>query len=598
MSGKRIADYALIGDDETAALIGRDGAIEWLCFPRFDSEACMAALLGDQEHGCWRMEVAGATGETSRRYRGDSLILETEIACKSGKVRFIDFMPIRGEAPDVVRLVECIEGEAEVTSELLLRFDYGRIHPLVRTHLPGRAVAISGADGVSLDFDAEIEFTDRRFTSRVSLKQGERSSFVLTWFPSQEDVPDRVDPLKALEDTEAYWKKWLESVRYEGPDRAAVIRSLITLKALIHQPTGGIIAAPTASLPERSGGERNWDYRYCWLRDATFTLLALTSMGLHEEAKAWIEWLERAVGGDPIILQPFYTVTGGHRALEWEADWLPGFNGALPVRFGNRARNQLQLDIFGEVIDALYQAKDQDIANHGETERLIGMLADRLEEVWQEPDAGIWESRGEPRHHTYSKVMCWVAFDRAAATFEGNDEDRSRRYRELACAVRAEVEERGFDEQRGAFVGAYGHPALDAAALRIPLVGFLPADDPRIVRTMEAIEGELVSNGLVRRYLPEAFDDGVGGEEGAFVAASFWLANVYYLQGRREDARAQFARVVERANDLGLLAEELAIDGDGQLGNFPQGLSHLSLVSTAHRLASGTGSDRPAQSGT
>ncbi|MGV2495692.1 glycoside hydrolase family 15 protein [Pelagerythrobacter aerophilus] len=596
MSGKRIEDYALIGDGETAALVGSDGAIEWLCLPRFDSEACFAALLGDNEHGCWRMNVTGATGERTRRYRGDSLILETEIACEGGRVRLIDFMPIRGETPDLVRIVECLEGQAEVVSELCLRFDYGRIHPLVRSNSSGQAVAISGPDGVSLHFDAGIEFTDRRFTSHLDLRAGERSSFVLTWFPSHEEVPDSVDPLAALEETERYWADWLDAVDYEGEHRETVIRSLITLKALIHRPTGGIVAAPTASLPENPAGWRNWDYRYCWLRDATFTLLALTHMGLRQEAKEWTRWLERAVGGDPIIVQPFYTVTGDHRALEWVADWLPGFNGATPVRFGNRAEAQLQLDVHGEVIDALYQACEQGIIENEEAERLIGMLADRLAEIWQEPDAGIWESRGKPRHHTYSKVMCWVAFDRAAATFAERDAQRCQRYLALARAVRAEVEEQGFSAQRGAFVRAYDDLALDAAALRIPLVGFLPADDPRIISTVEAIERELGTDGLVRRYLPEQTDDGIGHGEGAFVAACFWLADVYWMQGRHEDARAQFARIVERANDLGLLAEQLAFDSREQLGNFPQGLSHLSLLDAANRLAKGRGDERSAQS--
>ncbi|WP_126173678.1 glycoside hydrolase family 15 protein [Altericroceibacterium xinjiangense] len=595
MSRKDIADYALIGDCETAALINRQGTLEWLCFPRFDSEACCTALLGDEENGCWKIDVAGATGETSRRYRGDTLILETEIACETGRVRLIDFMPIRGEAPDVVRIVECLEGEAEVTSQLLLRFDYGRINPLVYEKGEKRAVAISGPDGVSLNFDVGIEFADRRFTSQFTITEGERRSLVLTWFPSHEKVPDRVDPIRALRDTEDFWADWLEEVEYHGEYRDTVVRSLITLKALIHRPTGGIIAAPTSSLPENPGGVRNWDYRYCWLRDATFTLLALTSMGMKQEAKAWIDWLRRATGGDPIHLQPFYTVTGDHRALEWTADWLSGFNGAQPVRFGNGAEIQLQLDVYGEVVDALYQAIEQGISDSPETLALIGMLADCLEKEWQKPDAGIWEIRSNPLHHTYSKVMCWAAFDRAAAAFRDHDEERCRRYRDLAREVAEEVLEKGFDKELNAFVYAFGSKKMDAAALRIPLVGFLPPDDPRVVGTVEAIERELKHGPLVRRYAGD-IEDGLEGDEGAFVAASFWLADVYCMQGRKDDARAIFEGLLDRANDLGLLSEELALDSTRQLGNFPQGLSHLSLVGTAYRLMNGHGEDRPAQS--
>lgn len=589
MSERRIEDYALIGDGETAALVHRSGSIEWLCFPRFDSEACCAALLGDRENGCWEMTIEGAVGEPSRRYRGDSLILETEIACDEGRVRITDFMPIRGEAPDVVRIVECLQGRAEVTSELLLRFDYGRIHPLVREASDGRLVAISGPDGVSLDFDAPIEFEERRFTSRFSLSEGERSRFVLTWFPSHECVPDRVDPDKALAHTKRFWKDWVSKAEYDGEHRGAVVRSMITLKALIHRPTGGMVAAPTASLPEHFGGSRNWDYRYCWLRDATLTLLALVRMGLREEASAWINWLRRAAGGEPLMLQPFYTVMGDHRAFEWEANWLCGFANSRPVRFGNRAEKQLQLDIYGQVIDALYQAHAEGIGTEDDdTDKLIRLLAGKLEEIWREPDAGIWESRGPPRHHTYSKIMCWVAFDRAADWFSRHDSEMAERYERLAEEVREQVFERGFDPKRNCFVAAYGETDLDAALLRIPHLKFLPADDERMIGTVAAIEAELCSDGLVRRYLPERFDDGLEGDEGAFVAACFWLADVYHMQGRTGDAQALCERLIGRMNDLGLLAEQLSYETGEQCGNFPQGLSHLALLASAHILSQGS----------
>ena len=596
MSGKRIEDYALIGDGETAALVHRDGTIEWLCLPRFDSEACFAALLGDEENGCWKITARGEVRETTRRYRGDTLILETEIVTDTGKVRLTDFMPTaRVEAPDVVRIVECVEGEVELVSELIVRFDYGRIHPLVRADGEGPAVAISGPDGVKLDFDAPIEFADRRFTSRLSLREGERSSFVLTWFRSFEDVPDKVDPLRALAETEAYWSDWVKGVKHVGPYRDTVIRSLITLKALIHRRTGGIVAAPTSSLPENPGGSRNWDYRFCWLRDATLMLMAMARFGLHDEARDWIGWLCRAVGGEPIDVQPFYSVVGQHRAIEWQADWLAGFNGARPVRFGNGAESQLQLDIYGEVVDALYQAAQEGVADAASIDQLMRMLVGKLERIWQQPDAGIWEFRSEPSQHVYSKVMCWVAFDRASGWFGDSDPKLAAHYRELAEKVRAEVLDKGFDRDRNAFVRGYDDRELDAVNWRIPLVGFLSADDPRMCGTVEAIEHGLCrSDGLLMRYRPAVTDDGLEQqEEGALVAANFWLVDVYQLQGREADARALFERLVGRANDVGLLAEELA-EGEGQLGNFPQGLSHLSLVAAAHRLSGGEATDRKA----
>jgi len=587
MSSKRIEDYALIGDGETAALVDASGTIEWLCLPRFDSEACFAALLGAQDNGCWRITVKGQHSEPTRRYRKDSLILETELSGPEGKVRLIDFMPVRGEAPDVVRIVECLGGEVELTSELFLRFDYGRIHPLVHAVSKARALAVSGPDAVSLDFDDPIAFADRRFTTRARLSKGDRRCFVLTWYSSHENPPDRVDPAEALEETEHYWHNWLKDMRHTGRYRDSVARSLITLKAMIDRRTGGIVAAPTASLPEHIGGPRNWDYRYCWLRDATFSLTALIEVGLTGDAEKWIDWLRRAVGGDPIDLRPFYSVTGQPRALEWEADWLSGFEGSRPVRFGNGAQGQLQLDVFGEVIDCLWKAREAGLADGGASEALVRMIADKLTDVWQQEDAGIWEERSNPRQRTYSKAMVWVAFDRAAKWFEGKDDDLYARYRALADEVRALVLDKGWNAARRSFTRGFDTEALDAALLRLPMIGIIAADDPRMIATIDAFEAELCENGLMRRYDPSQVDDGMDGGEGAFVAACFWLVDAKILQGKRDEARALFERLLGRANDVGLLAEEFDPHSDRQLGNFPQALSHLALVRSAWLLDHG-----------
>ncbi|PEQ13657.1 hypothetical protein B2G71_04840 [Novosphingobium sp. PC22D] len=582
---RRIADYAMIGDGETAALVHRDATIEWLCFPRFDSEACFAAILGDRENGCWSVQPTGKIENVSRRYRDDSLILETDFATPCGRVRITDFMPIRGEAPDVVRIVEGLEGEVEVESDLVLRFDYGRIHPMVRKSGDGRAVAIAGPNGVSLHFDCAIEAQDRRLVSRFTVREGESRSLVLTWFASHLPEPRRVDPMCALHDTVRFWRDWSEQIDYDAAHRPTVLRSLMTLKALMHRPTGGIVAAPTSSLPEAAGGERNWDYRYCWLRDSTLMLLAFSRMGLREEARHWIDWLARAVGGDPIVLQPFFGIDGSRRLPEWEADWLAGFGGARPVRFGNDAVGQLQLDIYGEVIDALFQAVRDGVEDQGEARRLIRALAQKLEAIWCEPDAGIWESRGPNRHHTYSKAMCWVAFDRTAALLCDRDKEESEHYCRLAETVRERVLAEGFDEEADSFTAAFDDTGLDAALLRLPLVGFIDANDPRMIATVAAIERHLVRDGFVWRYNPDMFDDGIGTSEGAFVAPSFWLAEVYYMQGREDEAIAMFERIAGHASDLGLMAEEISPgDPPRQLGNFPQGLSHLALVTAARRL--------------
>jgi len=578
---KRIEDYALIGDGQTAALVGRDGSIDWLCLPRFDSEACFAALLGEDNNGRWKIAPASAVTSKRRRYQGDTLVLETEFTTADGVVAVIDFMPMRGQAPDIVRIVEGRGGSVEMTSDFAIRFDHGQIHPLLRED-HACTIAIAGPNAVRLDSGAPIETGDRRITSRFTITEGQRLPFIMTWYQSHLDTPKPVDAETALAETCAYWNEWVDRACYEGRYRNRAIRSLITLKALIHQPTGGIVAAPTTSLPERPGGDRNWDYRFCWLRDATFTLLALIKAQLFDEADQWVHWLRRAVAGEPIDLRPFYSVDGERRSIEWEADWLAGFNGAQPVRIGNGAAGQLQLDIYGEVLDTLFLAAKHNVAPSQEADALFRLLVASLEENWRKPDAGIWESRGDPQCHVYSKAMCWVAFDRAAQWFEESDAALAERYRNLAEEVRSEVLEKGFDAARNTFTGTYGAPPLDAAVLRLPLTGFIAADDPRMIGTVAAIERELIEDGFVKRYQTDETDDGVGGEEGAFLAASFWLVDVLALQGRTEDAEVLFERLYGIANDVGLLAEEYGFGR--QLGNFPQALSHLSLVVSALNL--------------
>lgn len=581
MSGRRIEDYGLIGDGETAALVDRRATIEWLCMPRFDSPACFAALLGDDENGCWRMAPSGGAARVSRRYVDDTLILETTFEREDGEVLVTDFMPIRGAAPDIVRIVEGRRGRVEMCSELMLRFDYGRTHPLVRRRSATEILAIAGPNAVAIHADREIECGDRRFVSEFEIAEGERACFVMTWFRSHDPAPSPVDALHALEQTRAWWRDWISRSTYEGSRRTEVARSLITLKALVYRPTGGMVAAPTLGLPEWPQGRRNWDYRYCWLRDATFTLLVFLDAGFREEAKAWLLWLRRAVAGEPIDLQPLYAVSGDRLLPEWEASWLDGFDGARPVLVGNAADVQHQLDVYGEVIDTLFFARRHGIDGDGDTEDLMRLLVDRLEAIWREPGAGIWESRGPPRRHVYSAVMCWVAFDRAARWLGADDRALRTKYQELAARVKADVLGHGFDPAQNSFVRAFDDPALDASNLRLPLVGFLPADDPRICGTVAAVERRLMRDGFVLRYLPEDVDDGVGGDEGAFFACTLWLADVYILQDRHKEAQALLDRVCAAANDLGLLAEQI-LPSDGRfLGNFPQALSHLALVDTA-----------------
>ena len=579
-----IGDYAIIGDGETAALVGRDGSIDWLCLPHFDSEACFAALIGDDENGRWRVAPEHGARQTHRHYQGETLILETVFECEGGEVAVIDFMPIRGEAPDIVRIVEGRAGSVAMTSVLSPRFDYGRIRPLVKRTGEGELLAVAGPNALVLRTDATIEVENGTFTSRFTVAEGERVALAMTWFASHEPEPGAIDPPKAIDDARAFWEGWAGKLGYDGAQRPLVVRSLLTLKALTHAPTGAIVAAPTTSLPESPGGDRNWDYRYCWLRDSTFTLLSFLHAGFTEEAGAWMSWLRRSLAGEPVDVQPFYTIDGRRHAPEREAKWLSGFNGATPVRLGNAAVDQCQLDVYGEVLDALTVARRHHVDGHEVDDALFRLLVDKIETLWRNPDAGFWESRGKPKHHVYSKVMCWTAFDRAAAWFEGDAALQSH-YRDLADEVKAEVMERGYDGKRNCFTRAYDNDALDASLLRLPLVGFIDAGDERMVGTVAAIEKDLLRDGFVLRYRTDQTDDGVKGAEGAFLACGFWLADNYALQGRTDEARSLFDRLCAMSNDVGLLSEEVTIDRGELLGNFPQALSHVALVNTAMNLS-------------
>ncbi|HZT84951.1 MAG TPA: glycoside hydrolase family 15 protein [Gaiellaceae bacterium] len=587
----RIEDYALVGDLQTAALVERGGSVDWLCFPRFDSGACFAALLGEPENGRWLLAPAGSA-ESTRRYLHDTLVLETTWKTDDGSVaRVLDFMPPRGKAPDIVRIVEGVKGRVRFRSELTIRFDYGRIVPWVRkrTHEEDTRVAIAGPDALCFRTPAPTRGEELNTISEFSVDEGERVPFVLTWFPSHEDTPEAIDPEQALAETESYWRWWSESCPIElPPDWAALVRrSLIVLKALTYGPTGGIVAAPTTSLPEWIGSVRNWDYRYCWLRDATLTLLALLHCGHGAEAEAWRRWLLRAVAGDPADVQIMYGVGGERRLSEFEVPWLAGYEGSRPVRVGNAASEQLQLDVYGEVIDCLYQARVHGIAYDPNAWRIQLALLDHLEEAWRDPDDGIWEIRGGRRHFVHSKAMAWVAFDRAVRTIEEQGlEGPVDRWRSIRDEIHREVCERGFDEGLGSFTQSYGSQELDASLLLLPLVGFLPAGDPRIRGTIEAVERELLQDGFVLRYrTQEEGVDGLPPGEGVFLPCSFWLVDCYELVGRHDDAHELFGRLVGLSNDVGLLAEEYDPEAGRLLGNFPQAFTHLALVNTAFNLA-------------
>jgi GH15 family glucan-1,4-alpha-glucosidase len=582
----RIEDYALIGDLQTAALVERGGSIDWLCFPRFDSAACFAALLGTEEHGRW-LVAPQEGGTASRRYLHETMVLETSWTNDEGEIRVLDFMPPRETAPDVVRIVEGVRGSVRVRSELVIRFGYGKTVPWVRRQESSR-VAVAGPDALCFRTPAPTHGEHMRTVSEFVVEEGQRIPFTLTWFPSHQELPKALDPEQALEDTETFWRDWNAERDLDCPAewRDVLHRSLMVLKALIYAPTGGIVAAPTTSLPEEIGGVRNWDYRYCWLRDATLTLLALLHAGHDEEAADWRNWLLRAIAGDPADIQVMYGVAGERRLTEFELPWLPGYEGSSPVRIGNAASEQLQIDVVGEVMDALYQARAQGLAHERNAWRLEKVLLDYLETVWNEPDEGIWEIRGERQHFVHSKVMAWVAFDRAVRSVETLDvEGPVDHWRKMRDEIHEDVCARGFDEKLGSFTQAYGSKEIDAALLMIPLVGFLPADDVRVRGTVEAVERELLEDGLVRRYRTKRKGvDGLPAGEGVFLPCSFWLVDCYALLGRSDDARTLFEHVLSLSNDLGLLAEEYDPRAGRQLGNFPQAFTHLALVNSAFNV--------------
>ncbi|MBP0438334.1 glycoside hydrolase family 15 protein [Tianweitania sediminis] len=584
-----IDDYALIGDCETAALVGRDGSIDWLCWPRFDSGACFAALLGTEDHGRWRMAPRDQVRSTSRRYRGDTLILETSFETEEGEVLIIDFMPVRAAShiSDLVRIVVGRRGQVRMRMDLTVRFDYGRIIPWVTQAANGEALrAIAGPHSIMLTTPIETRGEGLSTVAEFRVSEGERIPFVLTYGASHFAPPEAGNAEDALAETEAFWSDWSGRCQYKGEWREPVMRSLITVKALSYRPTGGIVAAPTTSLPERLGGERNWDYRFCWLRDATFTLLSLIDAGYRQEAEAWCDWLLRAVAGAASQTQPLYGVAGEHRNDEVEIGWLPGYRDSRPVRIGNAAYSQLQIDVFGSILDTLHAARESGLTLHEASSSLQTELLKHLEDLWREPDDGIWEIRSDRRHFVHAKLMSWVAFDRAVKSSEkfglGGPVDR---WRKLRDEVRAEILEHGFDAERGAFVQAYGSRALDSALLLMPTYGFLPHNDPRMVSTVEAIEKNLMRDGLLLRYDTNETVDGVPGEEGAFLACSFWLADNMILQGRHADARRLFERLLSLRNDVGLLSEQYDLKAGALIGNFPQAFSHFALIETAFNFA-------------
>ncbi|WP_326655143.1 MULTISPECIES: glycoside hydrolase family 15 protein [unclassified Streptomyces] len=589
----RIEDYALIGDMQTAALVCRDGSADWLCLPRFDSHAIFAGLLGTEEHGFWRLGPAHAAGAKPpnadrRRYRGDSLILESEWDTPRGTVRVTDFMPPRDGAPQLIRIVEGVSGRVPMRSALRMRFSYGRVVPWVHK-VDGRTVAVAGPDSVWLDTDTETYGKDLTTYSDFTVAPGERIAFTISWQPSHHQPPGLPDPEGSLEATSDFWREWVEHCTYNGPYREAVVRSLITLKALTYAPTGGIVAAPTTSLPEEVGGVRNWDYRYTWLRDAAITLSSLLRTGYREEARAWREWLLRAVAGDPENLQIMYGIAGERELGEAELDWLPGYENSTPVRVGNGAAHQLQLDVYGEVTEALHLAHMTGLARNDYASVLQLKLIRYLEKHWDQPDEGIWEVRGPRRHFVHSKVMAWVAVDRTIKLIESGDADGPiERWRELRDDIHRDVCEKGYDKERNTFTQSYGSKELDASLLLIPQMGFLPPDDKRVIGTIEAIQRELATpDGFVLRYPTAGADagvDGLEGDEGAFLACSFWLADDLAMIGRVDEARRLFEKLLSLRNDLGLLAEEWDATLQRQVGNFPQAFSHVPLIDTALRL--------------
>jgi GH15 family glucan-1,4-alpha-glucosidase len=605
---KLIEDYAIIGNCETAALVGRDGCIDWLCLPRFDDAACFAALLGDERNGRWLIGPAPDAGSVraSRRYVPGTLTLETLFETDDGAVMVVDCMSRHEGASNLLRQVKGIRGTMPMWADLVVRFDYGNGVPWVTSLKDGRIQFIAGPDRLILQSDVPVEDRDMRSMAAWEMQAGEQVSFALTWSKSFLDVHDGFDVAAAIERETKSWRRWSSRFAGDGEWSEIVLRSLITLKALTHFETGGIVAAATTSLPELIGGSRNWDYRYCWLRDATLTLYALMESGYVEEAKAWQQWLLRAVAGSPDQLHIMYGIAGERRLDEWEVPWLPGYENSAPVRVGNAASGQVQLDVYGEIMDALYLARKKGLHADQAFWNLECALIEHLKTIWDQPDDGIWEVRGDRRQFTHSKVMAWVAVDRAIRSAEEFDlPGPVEEWREWRAKIHAQVCKHGFDEEKNSFVQSYGSKALDASLLMIPLVGFLPAEDPRVVGTVAAIEKDLVRDGFVLRYQTDPKIDGLAAGEGAFLACSFWLADNYVLLGRMDDARAMFSRLVGLCNDVGLLAEEYDPAAKRQIGNFPQAFSHIGLINTAYNLSRfsgpaterGEGSDDAAATG-
>jgi GH15 family glucan-1,4-alpha-glucosidase len=590
-----IESYAVIGDCETAALVGLDGSIDWLCWPHFASDACFARLLGSEDNGRWILAPVGKVQKTTRKYRDHTLILETTFEADDFAVMLIDFMPVRGTNSDIVRIVKGIRGSAPMKMQLSLRFNYGATVPWV-TSRDGAIHAIAGPDLVVLRTAVPLTGEGLTTVSEFTVNSGESVDFVMTYGPSHLHVPRAIDVSEAVEETQSFWEKWAAANSYEGPYRDAVERSLITLKGLTYQPTGGIVAAVTTSLPEQLGGPRNWDYRYCWLRDATFTLLAFMHGGYYQEARAWHGWLLRAIAGSPDQAQIMYGIAGERYLPEREITWLAGYEDSKPVRIGNAASDQLQLDIYGEVMAAFYHALNR-LGKEGELSfAMLRAMVEHLETIWQEPDEGIWETRGGRRHFTYSKLGVWVAFDRAIKAagllHAGAPVER---WQKVRAKIHDEICSQGYNEKLGSFVQSYGSEHLDASLLLMPSVGFLPPEDPRVRGTLKAIEGSLMSGGLVLRYNTEKVSDGLPPGEGVFLACSFWMVSALKLQGRDADAKKLFERVLSLANDVGLLAEEYDTGAKRLVGNFPQALSHIALVNAAFDLAGSRAGIEPAQ---
>ncbi len=581
----RIGDYALIGDLETAALVSREGSIDWLCWPTFSSNACFAALLGTVDHGYWKIFPKSEGSVAGRRYKEGTLIVETRFATPGGEVVLVDFMPPRGERSDIVRIVRGLRGSVDLRMELVIRFEYGMRVPWV-TQMPDGLRAVAGADMLVLRTEAPLHGEGLTTVSEFTVHEGQSMHFVLTSSSSMEAPPKPVEPEVALRQTEEFWTDWIGKSTFAGEYKEVVDRSLLTLKALTYRPSGGIVAAPTMGLPEQIGGERNWDYRYCWLRDTAFTLLVLIGAGFHEEAIAWRKWLLRAVAGSPDQLQTLYGICGERMLREWEATWLPGYRNSRPVRVGNAAVSQFQLDVFGEVAAALSQTPDAESDIRVDAGAIQSAIIDHLCHVWQQPDDGIWETRGGRKQFVHSKVMAWVALDRAIRhreQFDGGGDGDVERWKQNREMIHKEVCEKGFDKELNSFVQSYGSKELDASLLRIPISGFLPPHDPRVIGTVEAIERKLMRGGFVERY--KTGEDGLKGSEGVFLACSFWLVIALYLIGREQDARELFDRLLGLLNDVGLISEEYSPETGEMLGNFPQALTHLALVHAAFVLS-------------